>query len=73
MRKFPLARCKIAVATDIAATVIGKTCYQLGSNIFEPEGCPSWTQISRMVLVCDVKSSQLGRKNLAVRFKGALI
>ena len=27
-----------------------------------------WMQISRMVLVCDVKISQLGRKNLAVRF-----
>ena len=25
-------------------------------------------QISRMVLVCDVKISQLGRKNRAVRF-----
>jgi hypothetical protein len=25
-------------------------------------------QISRMVLVCDVKIGQLGRKNLAVRF-----
>jgi len=25
----------IAVATDIAATVIGKTCHQIGSNIFQ--------------------------------------
>jgi hypothetical protein len=52
------------VATDIAA-LIGKTCYQLGSNIF----CPYlWLQISRVVLVYDVKIGQLGRKNLAVRF-----
>jgi hypothetical protein len=45
--------------------LIGKTCYQLGSNIFFPY---IWMQISRVLLVYDVKISQLGRKNLAVRF-----
>src|SRR5262249_18721736 len=29
-RNFLLLDCQIAVATDIVATVIGKTCYQLG-------------------------------------------
>ena len=50
--------------------LIGKTCYQLGSNIFQIYsshnifGC----RFMSVVLVYDVKISQLGRKNLAVRF-----
>jgi hypothetical protein len=54
--------------------LIGKTCYQLGRKMFEPKGCLYisisllWMQISRMVLVYDVKISQLGRKNLVIRF-----
>jgi hypothetical protein len=48
---------------------IGKTCYQLGSNIFQIYssqilGC----RFVSVVLVYDVKISQPGRKNLAVRF-----
>jgi hypothetical protein len=46
-----------------------KPATNLVQILFEPKGCPYilWTQISRVVLVYDVKINQLGRKNLVGR------